>query len=138
MAKLNSLKAEGFAFLSRVARWEPLRPLVTLFFDHLEALLPGQRLFENTTWVALHHPSPCYPVHILLVPKRAVPSLLHAPQNDPAFYQGLFEAVRALITDFNLARCGYRLIINGGPNQTIPQMHCHLISESPPPGDPHA
>jgi diadenosine tetraphosphate (Ap4A) HIT family hydrolase len=41
----------------------------------------------------------------------------------------LIETVQSLIAEFQLEDKGYRLITNGGPHQTIPQWHWHLVSE---------
>jgi histidine triad (HIT) family protein len=138
MEKSNSLKTRALTLLLRAARWRLLQPVVRLFFKHMDHFLNLDRLAENTHWVAFHHPDPAYPLHILMVPRRPIPSLTAAPTDTPGLYADLFTLVRCLIHTFDLETRGYRLIINGGPNQTIPQWHCHLISESPPPGDPHA
>jgi hypothetical protein len=34
-----------------------------------------------------------------------------------------------LVRRFDLARSGYRLIVNGGQAQDIPQLHFHLVSD---------
>lgn len=90
-------------------------------------LLPVDRLIENENWLAFHHPKPEYPLHILILPKQSISSLLEAKQ--PGLFVSLFEVVKDLIDEFDLDRKGYRLITNGGPNQSIPQWHWHLISE---------
>jgi len=53
-----------------------------------------------------------------------------AASPDADLFTDLMEIVQALVTDFHLEARGYRLITNGGPNQTIPQWHWHLVSES--------
>jgi diadenosine tetraphosphate (Ap4A) HIT family hydrolase len=37
-------------------------------------LIPAHRLFETRTLMAFQHPQPVYPVHILIVLKRAISS----------------------------------------------------------------
>ena len=146
MGKLSSLKTKALTLLLRAARWRFLQPLVRLFFHHMDHFLTADRLDENAHWVAFHHPAPAYPLHILLVPKRAIPSLTAAPTDTPGLYADLFTLVQSLIRAFDLESKGYRLITNGGPHQTIPQWHCHLISEAggsppgptPPSGGTHA
>lgn len=91
--------------------------------------MPVKPLRENNNWLAINHPQPEYPLHILILPKRAIESLLDTLTMDVAVYQSFFEIVTALIKQFNLEQQGYRLITNGGPNQIIPQWHWHLISD---------
>lgn len=131
MARSPSLKTEFLALLLRFARWRPVRPLVPVFFQHLGRFLPVDRLGENAHWIACDHPSPAYPVHILILPKQAIPSLPCAPDDHPDLFADLFSLVQSLIRDLELEPRGYRLITNGGPNQSIPVWHWHLVSETP-------
>ena len=112
------------------ARWQPLSPFIRFFITHMNHLLPVERLCENADWQAFHHPQPDYPLHILILPKRGMARLTDAPNRQPGFYRALFALVRVLVERFDLETRGYRLITNGGPNQSIPQWHWHLISES--------
>lgn len=79
--------------------------------------------------MAFYHPSPSYPVHILLVSKRPYASLLDLPPADVAFQRDLLTTVQGLVRELGLEGCGYRLVANGGPNQDVPLLHFHLISE---------
>ena len=92
-------------------------------------LLPVERLRETRTLIAFHHPRPGYSVHILLVPKRRLGSLLDLSAADADFTADLFETVQSLVAEFELEKRGYRLIANGGPYQEVPYLHFHLIGE---------
>ena len=124
-----SLKTRLISFLFKLAGIPWLKPLVVIFFNHMNQFLPIDRLYEGEFWEAFHHPNPSYPLHILMLPKSAIPSLVQAPKNQIDFYSDLFSIIQHLIQDFNLEERGYRLITNGGPNQSLPQWHWHLISE---------
>ncbi len=93
--------------------------------------IPVHRLGETSTLLAFHHPSPGYPVHILIVPRRAYRSLLDVPPEDTAFLQDLFATVQRLVREFGLAEQGYRLIANGGAFQDVQMLHFHLVSGTP-------
>jgi len=97
-------------------------------FAHMSFALPLKRLRETESLVAFHHPQPAYPVHILIVPRRAVPDLMALQTADADFFLDLFPTVQSLVAQFNLESTGYRLITNGGPYQDIPQLHFHLVS----------
>lgn len=99
-------------------------------FAWMSFALPVQRLRETATLLAFYHPSPSYPVHILLVPKRAYASLLDLPPEDFDFQRDLLMTVQSLVRELGLEDCGYRLIANGGAYQDVPMLHFHLISES--------
>ena len=89
-------------------------------------VIPVERLRETETLMAFHHPTPSYPFHVLLVPKKAVLSLKELDTNDSAFLSDLYSTVQSLIDEFHLS--AYRLIVNGGEYQDFPQLHFHLIS----------
>lgn len=80
--------------------------------------IPVKRLRETETLMAFHHPKPSYPFHVLLVPKRAVKTLMEFDSTDSAFLADLYSTVQSLVDEFHLA--SYRLIVNGGEYQDIP------------------
>ena len=95
--------------------------------------IPVHRLRETATLLAFPHPRPAYPLHILIVPKRAAASLLDLGPQDAAFLADLVCVVQSLVGEYNLEQRGYRLITNGGGYQDVAQVHFHLISEEPVP-----
>ena len=88
--------------------------------------IPVKRLHETKTLMVFHHPRPAYPFHVLLVPKKAVPSLQEFDATDTTFLADLYAMVQTLVDEFQLP--AYRLIVNGGEFQEFPQLHFHLIS----------
>ena len=92
-------------------------------------LIPGEKLVETNSIIAFHHPSPSYPLHILLVPRSRLRSLDDLPSADLVFERDLFQAVHDLVEEFDLKRCGYRLIANGGSHQEVDHLHFHLVSD---------
>jgi histidine triad (HIT) family protein len=93
--------------------------------------IPVKRLRETNTLIAFHHPQPSYPVHILIVPKRAHASLAELTPADADFTADLFAAAQSLVAELGLEARGYRLICNGGAYQDVPLLHFHLISDLP-------
>lgn len=102
-------------------------PLIGWIFAHMSFAIPVKRLHETETLMAFYHPKPVYPFHVLLVPKKAVPSLMDLDSKDTAFLTDLYSTVQNLVDEFQLP--AYRLIVNGGEFQDFPQLHFHLISD---------
>lgn len=102
--------------------------LIAWMFVHARKLLPITPLRENAHWVAFCHPAPAYPVHILIVPKAAVSNWLVLDAQGAALMADFVSLSQSMIRDFELEPAGYRLIMNGGPNQTFPQLHFHLVA----------
>ncbi len=84
--------------------------------------------------VAYSHPALSYPFHVLLVPKKPIPTPLAPPARagvsalDPvsAFLPDVIATAQGLVEQFHLPAC--RLIVNGGECQDFPYLHFHLIS----------
>jgi len=91
--------------------------------------IPVNRLRETERLLAFYHPQPSYPLHILIVPKKAIPSVMHVTGADAGFMVDLMQTVQSLVSELQLEARGYRLIVNGGEYQDVPQLHFHLISE---------
>jgi histidine triad (HIT) family protein len=102
-------------------------PLIGWIFAHMSFAIPVKRLRETNTLLAFYHPKPAYSFHVLLVPKKAVPSLKDLDTTDTTFFTDLYSVVQTLVDEFQLP--AYRLIVNGGEYQDFPQLHFHLISE---------
>lgn len=110
---------------SRVAAW-----FIGWVFAHMSFVIPVHRLRETNTLMAFEHPKPIYPVHILIVPKKAIASMMAITSADALFMTDVFQTVQSLVAEYQLEARGYRLICNGGEYQDVPQLHFHLISES--------
>jgi len=116
--------------LFRIAHTSVGHTIIGCFFAHLSFMLPVQRLRETSTLIAFKHPKPAYPVHVLLVPKKALPGLGDLSPADDVFLVEVFQTVGSLVEELDLNARGYRLIVNGGKYQEVPQLHFHLIAES--------
>jgi len=116
-------------FTFRLARSHFGRRLTALVFSKMDFLIPVQRLRDTPNLLAFHHPQPSYPLHILIVPKRAAASLLDLGPRDAAFLADLVAVVQSLVRELGLEQTGYRLIANGGAAQDVQQLHFHLIYE---------
>ena len=115
----------------QIARQPLIRPLVPWMFQSLNFAIPLQRLRETGSLQAFYHPAPVYPVHILIIPRRAVASLETMDSRDEVFMIELFGVVQSLVSELGLAQKGYRLIVNGGSFQDLPLLHFHLVSGEP-------
>lgn len=114
------------AWLVRLARARLTRGLVGYFCAYLSFLLPVKRLYNSATLLAFPHPQPAYPIHLLLVPKKALSGLENLAEDDAALLVEVFQAAASLAGALDLP--GYRLVLNGGAYQDVPQLHFHLIS----------
>jgi histidine triad (HIT) family protein len=126
----------GAAMLERMARktMRALGPVSGWVFAHMSFAIPIQRLRETERLMAFHHPKPAYPFHVLIVPKKAIAGLLQLDKEDSGLLSEVMETAQSIIQEYKLS--GYRLVLNGGEYQDIPQLHFHLISDTSPENKP--
>lgn len=99
-------------------------------------------IFEDDTVVAFHDTSPKSPVHILIVPKKHIDSVLEIKEDDEPLLGHLFTVAKQLAKEKGIDESGFRLTVNTGRDagQTIPHIHMHLQGGAPlyPMGAPSA
>ena len=101
--------------------------------------IPTELLYQDHLVVAFRDINPAAPVHILLVPKKHIPDLLHLTDVDAAMLGQVFEIAADLARKDGIAESGFRVVVNTGPGagQSIPHLHFHLLGGRPlawPPG----
>jgi histidine triad (HIT) family protein len=75
----------------------------------------------------------------LVVPKKAIPRIAAASENDARLLGSLLIAAAAVARQQGIADSGFRLVINNGRDggETVPHLHIHLLGGRPldwPPG----
>jgi diadenosine tetraphosphate (Ap4A) HIT family hydrolase len=104
--------------------------VVRLAFGRLWWLLPVRKVGQTARVLAFEHPAPSWQPHLLLVPKRAIRSLLAAETADVGLVGEIVRLGLGLALRRGLAErptgSGFALMVNGGTYQDVPQLHFHL------------
>lgn len=91
--------------------------------------LPANLQYEDDQVVAFDDIHPKAKIHILLVPRKHIPSVDALEIDDRDIVSRLIYAAQALARQKGIARNGYRLVFNvhdhGG--QVVDHLHLHLI-----------
>lgn len=111
----------------------------TLFEKIRDREIPADIVHEDDHCLAFRDISPQAPVHILVVPKKAIPRIAAASENDARLLGSLLIAAAAVARQQGIAESGFRLVINNGRDggETVPHLHIHLLGGRPldwPPG----
>lgn len=115
--------------LYRFARTSVGKKVVGMMYQHFNKYMPVNKIFEDNSLTAFYHPQPSYSIHILIVPNKSVSNFLALENYEKDFYHDLVKCVAWIVDELNLSERGYRLIVNGGAYQEIPQLHFHLVSD---------
>jgi histidine triad (HIT) family protein len=110
-----------------------VQKIISWIFSRQPRLLPVKPLRETPNWLAFSHPTPAYPVHLVVTPKTSWKTWMEVDADEPGIFTEFIELTQSMIRDFELEPAGYRLILNGGPHQTFPHLHFHLVAGDPLP-----
>jgi len=104
-------------------------PERTLFTRIIEGEIPGQLVYQDEHCVALRDINPAAPVHVLVIPRKPIPSLAALEEGDVELAGRLLLAVRKVAEQEGLAERGYRVVANTGAEggQTVPHLHLHVL-----------
>ena len=111
----------------------------TIFHKIIRKEIPAKIVKETQDYIVIEDISPQAPLHLLIIPKKTLPSLNQADVQDEVLLGKLLNATSALAKELNIDSNGYRVVINTGDDggQTVNQLHLHLLAGRPlkwPPG----
>lgn len=110
-----------------------------LFCNIANKKTPAKIVYENKRIVAFKDIHPLAPVHILLIPKKHIPSIVDIEKKDTRLMGELIFAAKKIADDFQISEGGYKLLFrvhrHGG--QVIDHIHLHLIGGAPLSEDIH-
>jgi len=91
--------------------------------------IPGEILYQDEEVIAFRDIEPLAPVHLLIIPKRHIPSLTHLSDTDAPLIGHMVIIANQLARDEGIDGSGYRLVINCGEHggQIVPHLHMHLL-----------
>ena len=100
-----------------------------LFCGIVEGRVKGNVVYRDESVVAFKDIRPQAPVHILIVPRKHVATVLDLEVNDQAVVGQIFLVVAKLARDQGIDESGFRLVVNSGPDagQTVFHLHFHLL-----------
>jgi len=100
-----------------------------IFCKIVEGILPSRKVYEDEEIVAFHDIEPLAPVHLLVIPKRHIPSLEAATAEDAELLGRLMLAAQRVAREAGLADKGYRVATNTGPDagQLVFHLHLHVL-----------
>jgi histidine triad (HIT) family protein len=107
--------------------------MTTVFGKILAGELPADFVYQDELVVAFRDINPLAPTHILIIPRREIPTANDVTADDEQALGRLFLVARRLAEEAGIAADGYRLVVNcndhGG--QDVFHLHMHLLGGRP-------
>ena len=101
----------------------------TIFSKIIAKEIPADIVYEDDLVLAFKDIAPQAPVHILIIPKKEIPTANDVTEADEITLGRMFIVAAKIAKEQNIAESGYRLMINcnkdGG--QEVYHLHMHIL-----------
>lgn len=100
-----------------------------IFCNIIAGDIPSKKVFENEDVYAFNDINPIAPVHVLVIPKKHIPSVMGIQEEDQALIGKLHLAVQQVARETGVDQEGFRVVTNIGDHgqQTVHHLHYHVI-----------
>ena len=101
----------------------------TIFKQIIDREIPADIIYEDDHCLAFKDINPQAPIHILVIPKKEIPSVAHANDEDKEILGHLMIKSAEIARDFGIEESGYRLVtnVNDDAGQSVYHVHFHLL-----------
>ena len=94
--------------------------------DVLSGRLEVNRVWEDDLVLAFHHPRPQGEIHVVVIPKEHVASILDPRARDGRLLASMVQAVQEVARILGLDRSGFYVRTNAAAPGVTPHMHWHV------------
>jgi len=91
--------------------------------------IPANIIYEDSEAVAFEDINPQAPVHVLIIPKKHISTVLEINPEDNALIGHLFRVAAEIAKEKGIEKSGFRLLMNTNSDagQTVFHIHLHLL-----------
>ncbi len=102
---------------------------LTLFEKIINKEIPAEILYEDDISIVIKDISPQAPTHLLIIPKKVIPKLSDATDEDQDILGHLMLLAGKIADQLGLDET-FRLVVNNGSKagQSVFHLHIHLLS----------
>jgi histidine triad (HIT) family protein len=103
-------------------------PADNIFLKIINKEIPAKIVYEDDRCLAFHDIGPKAPTHVLIIPKKVIPTHADVTEEDAPLLGHLHVVAAKLAAQLGIAD-GYRLVINckEPAGQSVPHLHVHLL-----------
>ena len=103
--------------------------MATIFTKIINREIPATIVYENDKVLAFKDINPLAPIHILVIPKKEIPTINDIKEEDKELIGEIFLAIGKIVKDLGIDKEGYRVVANcneyGG--QEVFHLHYHIL-----------
>ena len=100
----------------------------SIFTKIINREIPADVVFEDERYIAVRDVDPQAPTHLLVIPKKPIPTLNDLTPADAELVGGLFLTAARVMADLGIS--DYRAVINCGAaaGQSVFHLHLHVLA----------
>ena len=102
----------------------------SVFTQIIDRELEADIVYEDDRCIVFKDINPQAPIHLLIVPKKEIPSIAAVEQEDEELLGHLLVTARKVAEMLGVADKGFRLVINTNRDagQSVYHLHIHLLA----------
>ena len=101
-----------------------------IFCKIIKKEMPAEIVYEDSQIIAFKDIQPASPIHILVIPKKHIPSLVELKKEDEILIGKIYSVINIIANNQGIDKKGYRVIVNCGIDggQEVGHLHFHLLA----------
>ena len=100
-----------------------------VFCKIIKGEIPSKKVYEDDDILAFYDINPIAKVHVLVIPKKHITSLLELKEEDKDLLFHIFNKINEIAEIVGVAKTGFRVISNVGEDsgQAVKHLHFHIL-----------
>jgi len=100
-----------------------------LFCSIVNKKVPANIVYEDEQVIAFRDINPQAPVHLLIMPKKHIPTIVDLTSEDKDLIGEIYLVAQKLASQESIAQCGFRIVANcnADAGQAVFHIHFHLL-----------
>lgn len=101
-----------------------------IFCKIIKKEIPSDIVYEDDEIIGFKDINPAAPIHILVIPKKHIPSLAHLQKEDENLIGKIYSVINKIAEEQGVKEKGFRVIVNCGKDggQEVGHLHFHLLA----------
>ncbi len=100
-----------------------------IFCKIIKREVPSSIVYEDGEIIAFRDVNPMAPVHILVIPKKHISSLVDLEKDDELLIGKIYTVINKIAKQEGIDEKGFRVIVNCGEDggQEVKHLHFHIL-----------
>ncbi len=104
-----------------------------IFCQIIDGKIPAKKVYEDDDVIVIEDLYPVAPVHLLIIPKKHIPTLVDITADDQALLGKIMLVAKQVADKTGISEKGFKAVFNvkqwGG--QSIYHIHLHVVGGAP-------